>query len=158
MFKRITLLLSLCLLSFMALAADNKPFTGHISGVDLLNEYPKFASEYESFSPTTADEKAMQTLAGKDILVLFGTWCHDSQREVPRLLKLLDQSNVKVNSLKLVAVGYDKSDPQGIAEQYNLQYTSTIIVLDKGEEVARMVEKPKQSLVKDLINPNIVKN
>ncbi|MFY8325281.1 TlpA family protein disulfide reductase [Pseudoalteromonas sp. ZZD1] len=157
MFKRITLLLSLCLLSFMALAADNKPFTGHISGVDLLNEYPKFASEYESFSPTTADEKAMQTLAGKDILVLFGTWCHDSQREVPRLLKLLDQSNVKVNSLQLVAVGYDKRDPQGIAEQYNLQYTSTIIVLDKGEEVARMVEKPKQSLVKDLINPSAVK-
>lgn len=150
MFKRITLLLSFCLLSFMTLAADNKPFTGHISAADLLNEYPKFASEYESFTVNAADTKAIQKLADKELLVLFGTWCHDSMREVPRLLKLLDTANVKVAQLRLVAVGYNKQDPEGIAQQYDLRYTPTIIVLDNKKELNRMVEKPTQSLAIDL--------
>ena len=150
MFKRIALLLSFCVVSFLSVAADNKPFAGQISAADLLSEYPKFASEYENFSPTTADKKAMQALAGKDILVLFGAWCHDSQREVPRLLKLLDSSNVALASLQLVALGYDKQDPEGIAGRYQLKYTPTIIVSTAGVELGRLVEKPNESIASDL--------
>jgi thioredoxin 1 len=88
--------------------------------------------------------------------VLFGTWCHDSQREVPRLLKLLDSSKVALASLKLVAVGYDKRDPEGIAARYQLKYSPTIIVLTAGEELGRLVEKPKASIASDLSQFNPV--
>ncbi|TMN71684.1 thioredoxin [Pseudoalteromonas sp. S1727] len=150
MFKQIALLLSLCIVSFLSVAADNRPFTGQISAADLLSKYPKFASEYEIFTPTTADTQAIQSLAGKDILVLFGTWCHDSQREVPRLLKLLDSTNVAFASLQLVAVGYDKQDPGGIAKHYQLKYTPTVVVSNGGIELGRLVEKPNESIARDL--------
>ena len=150
MFKRIALLLSLCVVSFLSVAADNKPFAGKISAADLLSEYPKFASEYNKYTPTPEEQQAMQSLAGKDILVLFGAWCHDSQREVPRLLKLLDSTNVGFASLQLVALGYDKQDPEGIAKRYQLKYTPTIIISKSGIELGRLVEKPNESIASDL--------
>ncbi|MGB0924391.1 MAG: thioredoxin, partial [Pseudoalteromonas shioyasakiensis] len=60
---------------------------------------------------------------------------------------------VQLGSLKLVAVGYDKLDPAGLAKQYDLMYTPTIIVLDGEKELTRMIEKPKQSLALDLTQP-----
>lgn len=137
------------LVSF-CVVADQAPYSGELTQTRLLTDHKKFADEYEQFQPNNQDIKNIQKLAGKELIVLFGTWCHDSMREVPRLLKLIEQSNVNIKSLKLVAVGYDKRDPQGIAAQYNLKYTPTIIVLDKGKEIARMVEKPNQSIASDL--------
>ena len=94
----------------------------------------------------------MAKLEGKDLLVLFGTWCHDSQREVPRLLKLLEQSKVELNSLTLVAVDYNKQDPQGLAEQFQLKYTPTFIVIDQSKEQHRVVEKPQGTLAEALVH------
>lgn len=130
--------------------ASQAPLAGELTQTHLLAQYSQFNDEFKQFQPTQQDIKSIKKLAGKELLVLFGTWCHDSQREVPRLLKLLDESKVNIKSLKLVAVGYDKRDPQGIAEQYNLAYTPTIIVFDNGKEIARMIEKPAQSIAVDL--------
>ena len=88
------------------------------------------------------------------MLVFLGTWCHDSKREVPRFLKLIDTANVQLGSLKLVAVGYDKLDSDGLAKQHDLLYTPTIIVSDGEKELARMIEKPKQSIAADLTLQN----
>ncbi|WP_156413722.1 TlpA family protein disulfide reductase [Lacimicrobium alkaliphilum] len=92
----------------------------------------------------------MQALKGKSVLILFGTWCHDSEREVPRFLKLADASGVRLRQLQLVAVGLDKKDPAGLAQQYNLLYTPTIIVMDNEQELYRMIERPKGPLALDL--------
>lgn len=83
-------------------------------------------------------------------MVFLGTWCHDSKREVPRFLKLLNAAKVQLDSLRLVAVGYDKLDPNGLAKQYDVRYTPTIIVSDGEKELVRMIEKPKQSIAADL--------
>lgn len=137
------------LVSF-CVVADQAPYSGELTQTRLLTDHKKFADEYAQFQPSSEDINNIKKLAGKELLVLFGTWCHDSMREVPRLLKLIDQANVKLKSLKLVAVGYDKRDPQKIAVQYSLKYTPTIIVLDKGKEIARMIEKPNKSIAHDL--------
>lgn len=92
----------------------------------------------------------MQKLAGKEVLVLLGTWCHDSAREVPRLIKLLDESKVKLSKITFVTVGYDKRDEAGIALAHDLQYTPTFIVKHNGVEVNRVVEKPSGTLAQDL--------
>lgn len=150
MFKKFVFLCALLCISTLSWANDEKPFRGELSAESLIADYEKFTLQYQSFAPSTEDLSAMQKLAGKELLVLFGTWCHDSQREVPRFLKLLEQSQVNIKSVKLVAVGYDKRDPQGLAEQYKLKYTPTIIVLDEGKEIARMIEKPDKSIAHDL--------
>ncbi len=124
--------------------------TGDIDQQQLLSRYPAFASQFQSFQPTAVDKAQMASIKESiQIVVLFGTWCHDSQREVPRLLKLLQGSeNIQ---LKLFAVNTQKSDTQGVARQHQLRYTPTFIVIKNGQEIGRIVEKPTQSLAQDLV-------
>ncbi|KKL85355.1 hypothetical protein LCGC14_1955590, partial [marine sediment metagenome] len=96
------------------------------------------------------DIALMQKLEGKELIVLFGTWCHDSEREVPKLIKLIDASKVELASIEYVAVGYNKQDDAGIAEAHDLQYTPTFIVKQNGKELIRVIEKPTGTLAQDL--------
>ena len=144
----------LCLLLSMGMASaaeqNNSDHLGEISAPSLLSNYEAFASEYEAYSPTLAELSQIESLQGKEVTVLFGTWCHDSEREVPRLLKLLDQSEVDLQSLTLFAVDRNKTDPDGFAVRLDLQYTPTIIVSESGQEIARIIERPIEGLATDL--------
>ena len=148
MLKKIILL---CALSIPLVGcAAGTPFSGSITADLLLKNDDGFNKQYNTFTPTAQDLALMQKLAGKEVLVLFGTWCHDSEREVPRLIKLLDESKVKLASIDYVAVGYDKRDDAGIAQAHDLQYTPTFIVKDNGKELVRVIEKPTGTLAEDL--------
>ncbi|WP_062565871.1 TlpA family protein disulfide reductase [Pseudoalteromonas shioyasakiensis] len=147
-------LIYIAALLFSALTfAGTAPYSGEISRDDLLKDYSALSEEYDEYTPSEEELTTIKALQGKQVLVFLGTWCHDSKREVPRFLKLLDTAKVQLGSLKLVAVGYDKLDPAGLAKQYDLMYTPTIIVLDGEKELSRMIEKPKQSLALDLTQP-----
>ncbi|MGO2012510.1 thioredoxin family protein [Pseudoalteromonas sp.] len=148
MFKQLILL---CALSMpLVSCAATGPFSGAITTDVLLSDYDKFNEQYKAFTPTAQDIALMQKLEGKELIVLFGTWCHDSEREVPRLIKLLDESKVKLASIDYVAVGYDKRDDGGIAQANDLQYTPTFIVKQNGKELVRVIEKPTGTLAQDL--------
>ncbi|MFT4886701.1 MAG: thiol-disulfide isomerase/thioredoxin [Pseudohongiellaceae bacterium] len=136
----------------IAFASEEKTpdHIGKISTEYLLSEYPEFAKEYETFQPNATQLQDIQALAGKDVVALFGTWCHDSEREVPRLLKLLKMGNVEVRQLTLYGVSRSKGDPEGFSEKYELKYTPTIVISDNKGEVARIIEKPKGSLAGDI--------
>lgn len=114
-----------------------------------INFYKKFAAQYADYQPNKRELEQIQVLAGKDVLVMFGTWCHDSKREVPRFLKLLDISKVALGSLTMQTVDRDKNEPSGLAEQNNLKYTPTFVVFEDSAEVARIIEKPQTTLAQD---------
>ena len=148
MFKQLILL---CALSMpLVSCAATAPFSGEISTQVLLSDYDKFSEQYKAYTPTEQDIALMQKLEGKELIVLFGTWWHDSEREVPKLIKLIDASKVKLASIEYVAVGYNKQDDAGIAQANDLQYTPTFIVKDNGKELVRVIEKPTGTLAQDL--------
>lgn len=131
-------------------ANKSAPFAGEISASQLLSDYPAFHSTYQAYQPSSADISAMQLLKDKSLLVLLGTWCHDSEREVPRLLKLLNLSGVQLAKLSLHGVNFNKQAPTNLHNQFGLRYTPTIILLDGDKEIGRIVEKPQISLAVDL--------
>lgn len=95
-------------------------------------------------------------LAGKSITIFMGTWCGDSKREVPRVLKMLDCCGVSEKDLTLIMVSnkdtlYRKS-PQHEEVGRNIVRVPTIIIEQKGVEVGRIVEFPKTSLEKDMLS------
>lgn len=156
----ITLLTILLLASGSAVAEpQNTPAPalndaiGPITADTLLAQYPAFAAEYAAYQVSAADISTLQSLpdlSDVQLLVLFGSWCHDSEREVPRMLKLLQHSGVALNTIALQAVDRQKQHPDGLQQTYALQYTPTIIVLRDGQELGRIIERPKQSLAADL--------
>ena len=94
-------------------------------------------------------------LANKSITIFMGTWCGDSRREVPRVLKMLDCCGFPMNDLALVMVGNSdslyKKSPQHEEAVKNIVRVPTIIVEQKNAEIGRIIESPITSLEKDLL-------
>ena len=95
-------------------------------------------------------------LTGKSITIFMGTWCGDSKREVPRVLKMLDCCGFSEKNITLVMVSnkdslYKKS-PQHEEAGKNIVRVPTIIIEQKGNEVGRIIEFPRMSLEKDLLS------
>lgn len=129
---------------------DTPPHIGQISAQELFTQAPSFKQNYQDYQPSAKEILAAKTLQGKTLTVLFGTWCHDSEREVPRLIKLLDVANIELAKFSLYAVDYSKQDPAGMHAKFDLKYTPTFILLDDGKELGRIVENPQASLGEDL--------
>jgi thioredoxin 1 len=149
-------LFSLAILSLLALfsyASDNENFAlGMISEERLLAGYADFNDNFHQFTLSEAEQKVIAGWPKElTIDVYFGTWCHDSVREVPNLMKILSV-NKDIN-LSLIALNYQKQDPQGLATAHQVKFTPTIIVYrdtNKKQEIGRIIERPKQSLIDDI--------
>lgn len=128
---------------------DTAPFAGTISSQALLSDYPHFSAAYQQYTVNKQQQKQINAIVKPITLtVYFGTWCHDSQREVPRILKLFAKHpNV---TIKLVALDYQKSEPQGLAKKAGVKYTPTIIVSRNGKELKRFIERPNQDWAADI--------
>jgi len=113
-----------------------------------------YSDEYENYQ---IDEAALSGLRKEKLnsynLVLFlGTWCEDSHREVPRLMKILDVLKFSEQKLTIIAVNRKKEAPGGEEGLYNIQNVPTIIVKKYGKEIGRIIEYPKSGfLEKDLL-------
>ncbi|QYA24133.1 thioredoxin family protein [Gramella sp. MT6] len=100
-----------------------------------------FEPRYDKFSPEAASmETIKENIGDYDIKVLMGTWCGDSKRELPKLLKILDQADYNYDNLEMVAVDYNKTTPSKIEEELNVHRVPTIIFYKDGAEVNRFVE------------------
>ena len=112
-----------------------------------------------NFEKATIDQNLITPLAEKithkKILLFMGTWCGDSKREVPTILKLLQELNFPNNQLEIIAVDgrkeFYKTSPDGKATTYNLKRVPTLIILENNEELNRIVETPIISWEADLL-------
>jgi len=159
----LTLLLILsCALSISAYADNTtdqheKPHEDLVGSIDKLAllEAPYgrwFKKNHSSYSPDKSSIEALaKTLNGIQVKAFMGTWCHDSQREVPRLYKILESSNFDLSNLDLVSLSSDKKTPNGLEEGLNIERTPTFIFLKDGVEIGRIVETPRDSLENDIL-------
>jgi thioredoxin 1 len=129
---------------------EKAPMTlGKISQQQLMANHKIFQQGYQA-SQLSALEIAEINLWPKDlhVEVYFGSWCHDSVREVPRFLKIVAQSPTLSN--RLIALDYAKSEPSGSAKNHDIKYTPTFIVYQNDKEIGRIIERPKVSLTTDI--------
>ena len=85
------------------------------------------------------------------IKVFMGTWCSDSQREVPAFYKILNQSDFDVTKLEVIAVSQEKDTPDKLEEGFNIEYVPTIIIYKNEKEIGRFVEFAQETLEKDIL-------
>lgn len=132
-------------------AGESAVVLGQISAQKLLAQQPLFQASYDSFIVTPEQIATLQSIDRKlRLVILFGSWCHDSQREVPRLLKLLDAADNKNIAVSLIGIGLGKAEPKAVVAQYELAFTPTVIVFDGAREIGRIIESPKQNWAADL--------
>ena len=110
------------------LADDITQNSGVISKQQLFLEYPNFE---QSFNRYEVREVAGKIPTDVRVLIFFGTWCHDSQREVPRMLKILEAA--------------------GLPEANGVEFTPTFIVFRQQGEIGRIIEKPATTLEEAMV-------
>ena len=74
----------------------------------------------------------------------MGTWCHDSNREIPRLIRVCEELGI-YDQLEIYGVDVNKKSQIGREESYNIKNTPTIILMRDGVEIARILEEPEVS-------------
>lgn len=146
------LMLSLALssISCAGQAADTY-YVGAISGEQILSKFKKFEAHKNDVSFTQAQIRELSTLqVATTIKIFFGQWCHDSQREVPRIIRLFQQVDNPYIEVDYYALDIRKSDPEGLAQSFNIKRTPTIIVMQSGQELGRILEFPNQDWANDI--------
>ena len=91
-------------------------------------------------------------LKNKRVVLLMGTWCEDSQREVPGMMKILNQAGYNTAEMEIIAVDEDKRTKEGLEKNYQLAYIPALIFFDNEKEINRIVEFPIQTLEQDMLD------
>ena len=115
-----------------------------------------FDGQYARYQPDAASlERLRPLLGGVSVEVYFGTWCGDSRRQVPRLVRLLDLAGFDSGHLGLIGLSdrlmeFKQSPGRPEAKRY-IHRTPTIVLLREGREIGRIVETPAVTLEADLL-------
>lgn len=138
------------LLCFSANVFAAKFAQGDISPDTLFAHYEKFNQAYHAYTPAKADIEKLSRLPELELAVYFGSWCHDSQREVPRWLKSLAMANNPKIKVSLIALDLSKTEPQGRAVAAGVKYTPTLVIRQNNVELGRIVEKSEGTLAEEI--------
>lgn len=140
-------------------AGGNDMLLGKCS-VAALKQYPFeqwYNQNYMSYTVDTATCNFIRPLLkNKKLTIFMGTWCGDSRREVPRIIKMLECCDFNFENLTLIMVSnqdslYKKSPTHEEAGR-NIVRVPTLIVEDQSLETGRIIEYPVTSLEKDLLS------
>lgn len=116
-----------------------------------------FYKYYNEHFVDSSSIAALQKLLSNTTMEIFlGSWCGDSKREVPRMLKILDSLHYDTSRIKLILVDFTvehyKQSPQHEERNKNIHHVPTFIVYENNKEMGRIVESPVVSLEKDLLS------
>ncbi len=112
-----------------------------------------FKPEFKDYK---IDASILSLLKKKDIselkmILVLGTWCHDSHIQVPRMLKLLEAIKFPMSSLEIFAMDTHKKAPGIDIKGIDVKLVPTLIIYKGEKELGRIVESPKVSIEADLL-------
>ncbi len=112
-----------------------------------------FKREYESYIPDGKAIVQLKSFAGKwKVVIVFGTWCSDSQLQVPRFLKTIDNAGYLPESLKMICLDSEKKCDDVDVTGMKIDKVPTFIIYSGNKEIGRITETPATSMEMDLLN------
>lgn len=109
-----------------------------------LSEDSAFAGWYarnlQNYIPDSAAVQAMKERKSIEFIVFMGTWCGDSQVVIPKFYKLLEAAEYPEENVTLLATDRFKKTVAHLAEAFAIKYVPTIIVMENGREIGRVIE------------------
>ena len=143
-----------CICSFVACTTPFKSF-GEFSRNQLENSFHNswFVENYNAHPLKKALVSQIDSLFFDiEVKIYMGTWCEDSQREVPGFFKIIDALEANDQVQPIIGLNEDKVSHDGSAEQAGVTNVPTFIFSKDGEEINRIVEFPIISLEQDILD------
>jgi hypothetical protein len=115
---------------------------------------PEWQQKYDSFEPAADMVDAIKTKlgTGESIDIYLGLWCPDSRNHVPPFLKLLDKLGTSVPVRYYGVPRKANRDVRYYFEEKQVEKVPTFIFYRNGQEIGRIIEKPKTGIVEDTMD------
>jgi len=137
----------------IAQSSGEKDLTGKTNIEEVDANFPWFSEGYNLYKPDSTVIKALSDKGSKLSFIVFGgTWCGDTKRELPRFYKITDKANIKREKITLYLLNHDKKSPEKLEKKHKIHSIPTFIIFVNGKEAGRIVEKPRNTLEKDLLD------
>ena len=115
-----------------------------------------FVPNYKNYQ---VDESSLSRLepviADFAITVFLGTWCEDSQVQVPQFYRMMDHLGYDIAAMQVIGLerleNRDLVGPAGEEAGMNITHVHTFIFYKDGQEVGRIVEYPNRTIEKDMV-------
>ncbi|RZL34338.1 MAG: thioredoxin [Pedobacter sp.] len=123
---------------------------------EAITSFAEFKASYDpnyaAYKPdTTLLPDLAKSLKGKKVTIVLGTWCGDSKYQVPHFLKIMDALKIGEDKITFIGVDGAKKAENGLIDSLKITNVPTFIFTDKkGKEVARITERPTETLEKDM--------
>ncbi len=119
---------------------------------DYLSDHPEFRAIVGLYHP---DNDAIEDIKTKiedvEIKVFCGDWCPDCRVQLPRFLSVILALKEEGIDIEIIEVNRAKVDSFGKAEEFNVRAIPSFIFLRDGEEIGRIIERPKENMEEDII-------
>ncbi|MGH2664453.1 thioredoxin family protein [Flavobacterium sp.] len=110
-----------------------------------------YNATHDSYKPNAKTiEELRKHIDGITIIIFMGTWCEDSQHQVPAFYKVLEQLGFDEKNSTLIITDRTKTTPDHLEKDKNITNVPTFIFYKNGKEIHRIVETPVNSLEEDM--------
>lgn len=159
--------LAILLISFALTACSTqKSYTLKKEGTDIILKgivpkevlmnpkvYPWFAWGINNYKPDTTRINQLKPLAkGLNVLVIAGSWCSDTQRDLPKFYKVAELIGLKTNQISLIMVDRDKKCSNIDIDIMQIKNIPAFIFYYEGKEKGRIIENTILSMEADMVN------
>ena len=156
--KKMLLLFLMCSI-FTTYAQVKEDMNGNLIGPLQKNDFLKgkykswFTQNYEDYKP---NEKILKKIKKKikniTVKSFIGTWCHDSERELPRFFKIMESVDFDLTkNFQMIGITRGKKTPDNLQKGYHIKQTPTFIFYKNNKEIGRYIEHSKKSMEKDIL-------
>ncbi|MBN1154375.1 thioredoxin family protein [candidate division KSB1 bacterium] len=124
---------------------------GWVTAKDLQSYFATWDAETSDYEVNPYFAEKLDSLdASFTLRVFLGTWCPDSERELPRFMKIMHTLEKTKFNVFFYGLDRKQADKSGMREKFDIQLVPTFIVYKDDTEIGRIVESPEFSLEEDL--------
>ncbi|HUO84503.1 MAG TPA: thioredoxin family protein [Thermoanaerobaculia bacterium] len=121
--------------------APHQSEAGQLDVTRLLGDFPSWDARRRLYEPDAATIARLRQIdVPVELTVVLATWCGDSRRDVPRLLKAVECAENPLLRVRLVGIDSDFHEPMAEIRDRKIINVPTVIVEQNGEEIGRIVE------------------
>lgn len=158
----------LSIIIFIAFTACKSPQSFHVKGTSsdqiiigsvqksVLQTHPNtnwFEPNYKAYKPDSSTLVALKEYAPQtQVLVFAGTWCSDTQRELPQFYKVADGIGLNPNQIELQLLDENKKGFYFNESVFKIGAVPTFIFMREGKEIGRIIEMSTQAFEKEWLS------
>ncbi|MDX9791660.1 MAG: thioredoxin family protein [Candidatus Kapaibacterium sp.] len=112
------------------------------------------SSEIDDYESDISACKMISEITANDsitFLILAASWCKDTKTELPKIIKVMRDSEINSSSIILSGVGRDKKILNDTYKYLNITHVPTLIILRNNSEQGRIEEFPKICWEQDIL-------